>query len=428
MKIALLGNSSFALEAALWLDNLGASLTWFRLDEIQHESALKNNSWDDWTTSLGAERLASNTDLTFLKSPFNFDQWKKNYELPLIEILKTTQVIRPYKVLSITKRYLAPGEEVSGKSRLIDLFRLIYEINPEDFILEQRKNNPETYERLTQEFVDSLQKTVEMFEDFDIVIDLRYPSYESASLARTGRALGENRVSKDKVHKGLKAIERVRHLNENTRELALLGSDYLSAEVLISLEGWLSDERNRLFIISTEELPFEKVLSEGNSLIKNKLGEVLYKIEQRFEKDVNKFQSDLREWQELDDFIQAKKTKPTEPIPQVNYFSGHNLTAIDELIDRKRLFLTLEKPDFREGKKHPENNGIELKTIGVDEVLSTHSEKERNIETKLDSFEKGYFSLVPHQVLERDALKKDLLQFKGIEDEILKFFSPANNS
>lgn len=64
--------------------------------------------------------------------------------------------------------------------------------------------NPETYERMSEEFMLSLESTVEMYEDFDLVIDAR-DDYHFASAAVTGRALGEERVS-EKVSYGLKAL------------------------------------------------------------------------------------------------------------------------------------------------------------------------------------------------------------------------------
>ena len=115
-----------------------------------------------------------------------------------------------------------------------------------------------------------------------------------------------------------------------------------------------------------------------------------------------------------------------EPIPRLVFFSGHNATAVDQLIDKRRLFLTLEKPDFREGLKQPENNQLDLKTIGVDRILVMNKLQRPKIETHLSQNEIGYFeceSLLPNM---KEAWAKDLENLKGIEHEIFKLFSPAD--
>jgi len=100
------------------------------------------------------------------------------------------------------------------------------------------------------------------------------------------------------------------------------------------------------------------------------------------------------------------------------------VTAIDELVDRKRMFVTLERPEFRQGKKHPENNILDLKTIGADHVLVGHAKKNLQL-VGLDSQEKGYFDLTPSRPNVNRGWEKDLKTLEGIEDEIFKLFSPV---
>lgn len=428
MKIALFGQSPIALEAALRLNSYEAALTWFNATDVEVESFYSSHeaSWSEWTTELGLSTLQKSGAQDPKSIEFSWDHWKKYYYSPLVEFLKTTQVIKPYQVTYLSKRYLAPFEQIKGTSRLQDLFRVIYELNPTQFIQEQKENNPETYERLTDEFVNSLQSSIEMFEDFDLVMDLNHHT-QVLSAAPTGRALGESRVSKDKIHYGFEAIMQASSYlnNPEIRELVLIGSGFLAAETLLKLQDWIKDERNRLFIVTTEEEPFEKVLKLGASGTVYKLRELFREIEERFEKEINEFHGKLKAWQAMDDFVQAKYPRPVEPIPQVNYFSGHNLTAIDQLIDKRRLFITLEKPDFRNGKKHPDNNALELKTLGVDEILVAHDPQKKIHGYLIDHNERGFFSLSPNTVSKDKALEKNLIELKGIEDEIFKIFSPA---
>lgn len=425
MKLAILGHSPLALEAALRFHLHGAALTWFvdKNDFSQFSSAHFDRA--AFTTDVGHSVLLE-SGRRYHPETFSWKEWQSDYQDPLIQYLKAHQEVKFDEVISVTKRFLAPQEEIEGRSRFLDLFRLIYHVNPKEFIEAQKESNPDTYERLTEEFVNSLTSKVEMYQDYDLVLDFRN-SLAKSSAAVSGRALGEGRVS-DKVFYASEALKRAAEIkiDPSLREMALIGSEALSAEILISLEAWLRDERSRLFIVTTEEEPFKKFLDLAHPDTAKKLLAIFGDIEREFEKDVEVFSKKLREWQELDDFVQVKIPKPVEPIPRLNFFSGHNVTAIDELIDRKRMFLTLERPEFRQGLKHTENNFLELKTVGVDLILVSHSKKNRSI-IALDKDEVGFFDLTPELPNKRGAWENDLLKLEGIEDEIFKLFSPVDS-
>jgi hypothetical protein len=261
-----------------------------------------------------------------------------------------------------------------------------------------------------------------MYEDFDVVIDCRYPMV-TKSVAMNGRALGEKRIDPKKVVYGLECLNA--RADENDREIALVGSGALAAEVLVHLEGWLKDPRMSLFIISTEADPFKNILESANPRLKSKLESVLLTMEKDFSLEIDKFEKKLREWQELDDFVQAKYPRPAEPIPRLNFFSGHNVSAVDELIDRKRLFMTLEHPDFREGFRHPANNMLDLKTVGVDRIFVAIDPVKKNVTKNLRILERGFFDLTPVFPDVKDAWVRDLENLKGIENEIFTLFSPT---
>jgi hypothetical protein len=428
MKLAILGSSPLALEAALRFHAHGAALTWFRAEEIQTEKYFQDCiSLDSFVTELGLEFLQDFGQPYIRKESFDWDDWKTHYERPLLSILTTEQKIRSHEVVSITKRYRAPSEHPKTKSRFADVFRVIFQVDPQDFIKEQEANNPETFERLSQELVDSLQTNLEMYEDFDLVLDLRRATL-SPSLSVTGRALGEGRVSRDHLKYGYQALDQSLEINRDTqdvRELALVGSTPLAAAVLISLGDWLKDPRSRLFVVSDEEWPFEAFYSIGDRQSVERLKLITDSLEQEFQLEVNEFHQKLREWQTLDDFIQAKKPRPVEPIPRLVFFSGHAATAVDQLIDKRRLFLTLEKPDFKEGLRQPENNHLDLKTIGIDRILVANELEKAPLMVKLQAGEKGYFSIISHYENTAEAWTKNLEKLKGIENEVFKLFSPT---
>ena len=423
MKLAILGNSPLALEAALRFHLHGAALTLY----------LDNDSLDGFS-SISIEPLAYTSELgigilkemnlTYAPGHFSWKGWVEGYQAPLFQYLKAHQELITDEVISVTKRFLAPGETIPGKSRFLDLFRIIHRVNPRDFIESQKETDPEKYKRLNDEVISSLSSTIEMYQDYDLVLDLR-SDLGKASAAVSGRALGENRQS-DKLSYGLDALKAANGIKADPdhRELALIGSDSLAGEILLALEEWLRDIHSRLFIVSSEEEPFARFLEEGNKASVDRLKKLFQDIDEEFNQEVEIFTKKLREWQQLDDFVQVKIPRPVEPIPRLNYFSGHNVTAIDELIDRKRMFLTLEKPEFRQGKKHPENNILDLKTIGVDHILVGHARKNRQL-VELDQREQGYFDLVPSRPNLNRGWENDLKKLEGIEDEIFKLFSPV---
>lgn len=417
MKLAILGSSPIALEAALRFHFHGASLTLFTGDE---EPVGWSGAEDAFTEHLGKRTLIETG--VAARKPRSWEDWKEFYQTPLLNFLRQHQVVKAHEVVSVTKRFLSPEEEVPGKTRFYDLFRVIYEMNPQEFIQEQKETNPELYHKLSEEFVGSLQSKLEMYEDFDLVIDCRYPT-RTKSMAMSGRALGEKRVDPKKVIYGLDVLK-ARPLDAD-RDIALVGSGALALEALLRLEDWLKDPRMNLFIVSAEADPFAAALDSAVFHVRKKVEGILEAMEKEFLQEIEAFHGKLREWQELDDFVQAKIPRPAEPIPRLNFFSGHNVTAVDELIDKKRLFLTLEHPDFREGKKHPANNLLDLKTLGVDRIYVAIDPVKENITGNLRILERGYFDLTPVFPNLAEAWEKDLENLKGIENEIFTLFSPA---
>jgi hypothetical protein len=118
MKLAIIGRSPIALEAALRFHLHGASLTWF-LDEddltLFHSPQFSS---DAFTSDIG-KGVLTEISTSYNPQEFSWEEWREKYERPLLNYLRAHQEIRNDKVISITKRFLAPREEIHGCRKIL---------------------------------------------------------------------------------------------------------------------------------------------------------------------------------------------------------------------------------------------------------------------------------------------------------------------
>ena len=424
MKVAILGHNPVGLELALFFDQIGASVVWMgtNLDLDRYDSFYRQGlDLSLLTGEHGLLRLGKNQSFD------SFEDYFRKYFKPLAETLKQTQDIKLVDIESVNKRFLRTEEEIKGRSRFLDLFRIRYSMDPKEFVEAQKNNNPEVYERMTAEIIQSLQTKVEMYEDVDLVINA-LERLTPRSLGTNGDALGEKRIQSEKLVYGDQALASIAKLQEDDeiREVIIVGSGEQAALGLVELHPWLVKVPSaRIFVVSAEEDPFT-ALKDSSPALYEKVHAVLFQQEAEYKDESDEFLSKLREWQELEDYIKAKKPRPAEPIPRLVFFSGHSVTAVDQLIDKKRLFLTLEKPDFREGHKQPDNNVIELKTIGADKILVLSGSQKKSVSSSLRVDEKGYFDIEMPSIWDQHRKTKLKKIVDEIEYEISRLFSPSS--
>lgn len=298
--------------------------------------------------------------------------WRSHLQSEDEKELFEQDILIPATFKSVTKRFLVAGEVPSNRSRFADLFRVSYEINPMDRVEEVATEQPEIFEKLTGEFMQSLKSRLELFEDFDVVIDA-----SEAELIRTlgpgGPCVGESRLREgtlfhlDSLHE-LK--EKISH-----HELAIVGDGSVAATALKSLKDWWTQNKEaRVFVVTNKGHPFENYLKKTSD---PELSFFLAQAESEQAIAMDHYRVELAQWEELDDFIKVKKTKPSEPIPRLVFFSAHIVSSVDQLIDKSRTFLTLEMSPWNEAQVQVENNQIEMKTIGVDFLIGACG-KQRN--------------------------------------------------
>lgn len=319
MKVAILGPSLPALSIATQLHELGASVRLF---------------------------------------------WPGDRALPGVQALAEAQVVVPHPWVRVTKRFALPGVLPAGKSRFNDLFRVAYQVDPTPIIEKGKLEQPDVYEKMSEDFLSSLTGKLEMFEDVDVVIDAS-PLVARKTMGPGGAAVGEHKLREGTTFV-MEGESPANWVNE-AHEIALIGAGESAQEALLSLKDWLNQAGHRVFVITAETRPFQKVRDTFRKFLTHENA-----LQQS---EIQKQQVLEAEWLELDDFIKAKKPRPEVPIPRLVVFSGHVVTAADQLVDKTRTFLTCETLPWAEGEVHPENNGVPLKTIGVDKVIVASGHK-----------------------------------------------------
>ncbi len=268
----------------------------------------------------------------------------------------------------VTKRFLAAGEVPSQRSRFLDLFRVSYSVNPEAMIARGLSEQPEVYQRLSDEFVASLRSQLEMFEDVDVVVDASAP-VTRRYLGPGGPAIGEARLTDDRRCWAGDARDWQSWI-KGAQEVALVGDGRQAAETLMRLkEWWQGPLAQRIFLISSAERPFAQFMREDHGELNREVQEFLSFAAAEEREALQRWEKEKDLWLAQDDFIRAKKPLREAPQPRLVIFAAHVLTGADLLVDKSRVFLTLERVPWKTPQVQPENGELELKTIGVDRVI-----------------------------------------------------------
>jgi hypothetical protein len=349
---------------------------------------------------------------------FYFEKYP-SYSSPIVDISQFNALLvegdKIYKneVIQLSKSTLMPNEELVNQSRFKDLFRLYYLVDPSAFINKQRLEQPEIYQKLTDEFSSSLETSLEMFIDVDLVVNTSFQRAHSF-LGNGHYTLGERKLDRMLSYPENYSDKIFSHTDE-FKELAIVGSGKKAEFVIEHLHAWLKNKSTRLFIVSIDEDPFDKC---QNTAVLN----ILKEIENEWELDFKKYEFDLKAWNEYDDFVKVKITKPEEPIPRIVYFSGHNVMAVDRLVDKNRYFLTLEKSELRQSIKHADNALLQIKTIACDQVIvATQSSKQDHLVSSLNFLEKGY--LYSPYLIEGESKEDIDLKKQSLENWLFTLFS-----
>ncbi len=399
MKMAIIGSGPLAIFCAQYFDSIGAEVVLFQRNALGGNVRFLLEYFPQMKIDFQNQKLS----LTQV--------WEEAI-IPSIKEIEAKQLTKAAEVLRVQKRFLQIEETIPNHSRLHDLFRVIYSVNPKEAILKQLEDNPELFNQLGEQVISSLHTPVESFEDFDIVIDARGLGSEALPMGPSQSwALNELNIKSIASIFYEKTILTNFSFKEKTQILVVGNSDS-AAMALLYCRDWLFEKQeNRLTWVT----PTSAEQKWTNDWLNQEVNKLMDFSREQYEKEKVIFEDQIHEWRDLEDYVKVKVPKPIEPEMKLKIFQGYNVTSVDRLLDRDGLYATLESPDFR---KFALSN--DLKTLATDAILVGFG-----LETK-DSFARGIRQDEPgYYHLDANNLDEGLKMIKKIEEKILTFFSRA---
>jgi hypothetical protein len=399
MKMAIIGSGPQALFCARHFDHLGAHVTLFQRGPLGGNITFLKERFPAFPVALNNEVLSAH------------DFFEKEL-VALVNEVEEREIPQVGNVLRVHKRFLHPLEAVPGRTRLYDLFRVIYSTNPQDTILKQLEENPDFFKQLGDEVINSLYKPVESFADFDIVIDASGMGATPNPMgAGKAHALNENNLKDSSLLYYEKDIFTKLDLKDK-KNIILIGEGISQKLALLYLKEWLlSDPSHSLHWVTYREA----CKASGIDWLDSQVDAFLGEVQTRFDKNKEQFEVKLREWRDLEDFVKVKIPKPVEPVPLLVVYEGYDVTSVDRLLDRKGVFATIESPDFRADSK----KSSDMMTLSADALCIARGFKEEKLSESLHPEEPGFYQLKAQNL---KTLNHDLIE---IEKKILNFFRRA---
>lgn len=402
MKIAIIGSGPLAIFCAQHFDQLGAKVTLFQKNALGGNVRFLLDHFPEMEVNYQNQNQTKT-----IKS-----LWDENIT-PAITALEEGHLTKAGEVLRVHKRFLHPDETVSDKSRLHDLFRVIYSVNPKEAILKQLEENPDMFKQLGEQVMNSLHLPVESFEDFDIVVEARGLGRTTLGMGPSNAmALNENNIKETAALLYEKDIFS-KLTFEGKKHLVLVGHSESAILALLKCKEWIfSNPKHSLSWVT--HAPVSKKVK--NNWLNIELEKLLHFSQALFDKEKIEFEKKMHDWRDLEDYVKVKIPKPIEPEAKLKVFQGYDVTSVDRLLDREGVFATIETPDFRDYAKAPND----LKTLPAEAILvACGVDLDDSVAKGIQINEPGFYRL------DASDLTEGLAQIKLIEEKILAFFSRA---
>ena len=395
MKMAIIGSGPLAILAAHHFDQLGAEVSLFQRSPLGGNLRFLMDQYPQFK-------------IEFEKSEISLREFFEKIIVPAVSDLEKYDLTKHGDVLRVHKRFLRLDEVVPGRTRLHDLFRVVFSRNPQETIVKQMEESPELFAHLGEEVIKSLHKPVESFDDFDIVIEARGLGKKPSPAGAGGSfALNENNLQESSLLFYEKDIFTKLDL-ENKKTIIQVGSGPTSSLALIKFKEWLLAESGRELHWVTSQ---KSDRPSGVKWADREVADFRKEIAERFDKAKQNYEIKIREWRDLEDYVKVKVPKPIEPTPLLVIHEGYDVTSVDRLLDREGVFATIESPDFREYATKPSD----MMTLAADALCIACGVSEDNLMAK----EPGYY------VLNSLTVDAGLEEIKKIEQDILNYFKKA---
>lgn len=400
MKMAIIGSGPIAILTAHYFDQMGASVTLFQRAPLGGNMRFLLDHYPDFK-------------INYQKSIVTVSEFFESEIVPAVTELEKYNLTKRGDVLRVHKRFLHTDEVIPGRTRMHDLFRVVYSQNPKETILKQLEENPDFFNQLGEEVINSLHRPVESFLDFDIVIEAQGLGKKPVPMgAGKSLALNEYNLQDSSLIYYEKDIFTKLTL-ENKKNLVLVGEGVSLKMALLKFKDWLLESPGREIHWVTSETAYT---SCGIAWLDDEVQKFLDEIQSKFEKSKEVFETKLREWRDLEDYVKVKVPKPIEPTPPLIVHSGYEVTSVDRLLDREGVFATIESPDFRDHSRVPSD----MMTLAADAICVARGvEGERLAQNTVLPEEPGYY------VMDVKDLNEGLAMMKDIEADILKYFKKA---
>lgn len=283
-------------------------------------------------------------------------EFNETYLNELSEKLVGSIPIKEVEVLRVHKRFLHPEEKPQNTSRLIDLFRVVYKVDPSKLVEQQKGDNPEAFQNFDENMLKSLEGHMESFEDFDMVVDARGTGESPLKLGPGGSpALNENLLKeKGHIYYGWEAAEFLNG-NPGNGHMVIGGEGEPAALAVLRLKDWIIESGNNLTLVCEKDHPFKNLSPD----VQSKIDEFMGEQENIFMKKMEEYREKLFSWRELEDYIKAKTPMPAEPRPPFDVLIETYITSVDRLLDAEGWFLTCESP-----------GNEQIKTLKADTILA----------------------------------------------------------
>jgi hypothetical protein len=313
VRIAVIGAHPVALEAVRMWQSEGAQVDWFIHQDL---------SCPMWQSAL----------THFPDMPYDqqtIAHYNQEVFQPFLNKMLQEGRAKNNKVLAISKTFLAKDETPKDKTRMLDTFRVVYEVIPSGDIGLDAQG-----QQLPSSLMQHLTRAYERFIDVDLVIDCRGHKQTPMHAGPSGNdAIGERYIHKN-IHYGFPTQESHQTVSNASGALMIVGSGATAAHWINLLDQDLF--KKEVYLVTQELYPFADLKQEYEfGFLRQKLDDVFRRLQ-------------------------------TERSGKFKFYLGHNVMGIDELHDQEELYVTLDRPHFRQNGQAMAD---ELKTLRVSQVI-----------------------------------------------------------